>query len=52
MPMTPLLEKLRLAKKSRLKVQQKLFQGMSVDELYEQAAAHCAEGTAEYKGKR
>jgi transcriptional regulator with XRE-family HTH domain len=29
-----------------------LFQGMSVDQLYEQAAASCAETSAEYKGKR
>jgi hypothetical protein len=29
-----------------------LFQGMSVDHLYEQAAASCAETSAEYKGKR
>ena len=28
-----------------------LFQGMSVDQLYEQAAANCAETSAEYKGK-
>jgi hypothetical protein len=39
-------------KKDYLKVQRKLFQGMSVDVLYEQATAHCAEGEAEYKGKR
>jgi hypothetical protein len=29
-----------------------LFQGMSVDQLYEQAAASCAETSAENKGKR
>jgi len=28
-----------------------LFQGMSVDQLYEQAASNCAETSAEYKGK-
>jgi hypothetical protein len=39
-------------KKDYLKVQQKLFQGMSVDDLYEQASASCAEASAEYKGKR
>ena len=39
-------------KKDYLKVQQKLFQGMSVDDLYNQAVATCAEASDEYMGKR
>jgi len=31
---------------------EKLFQGMLVVELYEQAAASCAEDSAGYKGER
>lgn len=46
------LSQVSVEKKDYLKVQQKLFQGMTADELYEQAAASCAEVTAEYKGKR
>ncbi|MBK5277057.1 MAG: hypothetical protein JJE30_18680 [Desulfuromonadales bacterium] len=46
------LSQVSIEKKDYLKVQQKLFQGMSVDELYDQAAASCAEDSAEYKGKR
>jgi hypothetical protein len=46
------LSQVSTEKKDYLKVQQKLFQGLSVDEVYEQAAAHCAEGGTEYKGKR
>jgi hypothetical protein len=46
------LSQVSTEKKDYLKAQQKLFQGMSVDQLYEQAAASCAETSAEYKGKR
>lgn len=46
------LSQVSVEKKDYLKVQQKLFQGMPVDELYEQAVAGCAEASAEYKGKR
>jgi hypothetical protein len=46
------LSQVSVEKKDYLKVQQKLFQGMSVDELYDQAATGCAEASAEYKGKR
>jgi hypothetical protein len=46
------LSQVSAEKKDYLKIQQKLFQGMSVDELYEQATAKCAEASAEYNGKR
>lgn len=39
-------------KKDYLKVQHKLFQDMSVDNLYDQASGSCAEVSSEYKGKR
>ena len=46
------LSQISAEKKDYLKIQQKLFQGMSVDEIYDRAAVHCAEEQAEYKGKR
>ena len=46
------LSQISTEKKDYLKVQHKLFQGMSVDELYERAAAHCAEKGEKYRGKR
>ena len=45
------LSQVSTEKKDYLKVQHKLFQGMSVDELYEKAAAKCAEAPSEYKVK-
>jgi hypothetical protein len=36
-------------KKDYLKAQQKLFPGMSVDELYDRAVASCAEDRATYE---
>ena len=46
------LSQVSTEKKIICKAQQKLFQGISVDQFYEQAAASCAETSAEYKGKR
>lgn len=46
------LSQISTEKKDYLKVQHKLFQNMSVDELYDRAVAHCAEEGTEYKGKR
>jgi len=46
------LSQVSVEKKDYLKIQQKLFQGMTVDELYEQASTSCAEASVEYKGKR
>ncbi len=45
------LSQISTEKKDYLKTQHKLFQGMSVDELYDRAAAYCVEGGEEYKGK-
>ena len=39
-------------KKDCLKLQQKLFKGMNVDELHEKSAVNCAEASSEYKEKR
>ena len=46
------LSQVSAEKKDYLKVQHKLFQDMSVDNLYDQASGSCAEATSEYKGKR
>lgn len=46
------LSQISTEKKDYFKVQHKLFQGMTVDELYDRAAAHCAEGRAEYNEKK
>ena len=46
------LSQVSTEKKDYLKIQKSMFKGLSVDELYERAAAHCAEDVAEYKGKR
>jgi hypothetical protein len=45
------LSQISTEKKDYLKTQQKLFHGMSVDELYDRVRTYCAEGGAEYKGK-
>ena len=46
------LSQISAEKKDYLKTQQKLFQGMSVVEIYNRAVAHCAEEQSDYKGKR
>jgi uncharacterized protein YxeA len=46
------LSQISTEKKDYLKIQHKLFHGLSVDALYDRAAAYCAEGGSEYKGKK
>ncbi len=45
------LSQISTEKKDYLKAQHKLFHGLSVDELYDSAAYHCAEDGTEYNGK-
>ena len=42
------LSQVSVGNKDYLKVQQKLFQGMSVDEIYDRASAYCAEERPDY----
>ncbi len=46
------LSQISTEKKDYLKIQHKLFHGMSVAALYDRAVAYCAEGGSEYKGKK
>jgi hypothetical protein len=43
------LSQVSTEKKDYLKAQQKIFQGMTVDDLFKKAAATCAEPPPEYK---